>query len=118
MTAPFAPFANVNRWVMWLNQERKGKFTKIPYGVHGRKAQANHPETWISRREATQRANGNSVAGGIGIQLGDLDGKRWLGGLDLDSCIDGDGTLAPWAEPILAALPSYAETSPSGKGIK
>ena len=36
----------------------------------------------------------------------------------MDSCVDPDGAVSPWAAAILAAAPTYAETSPSGTGIK
>jgi hypothetical protein len=42
-----------------------------------------------------------------------------LGGVDLDACRDPtSGALAPWAEEVRARLATYAEVSPSGKGIK
>jgi hypothetical protein len=50
----------------------------------------------------------NGRGGGLGIQLGDLGDGLFLGGVDLDSCIDESGCLAPWAEPFLAALDTYA----------
>ncbi len=39
-------------------------------------------------------------------------------GVDLDNCIRPDGTLEPWAQPIVEKLKSYTEISPSGKGLK
>jgi hypothetical protein len=116
------PFAVIARWVAWCNEPRgsKGKLTKVPYGARGRKAKADDPATWIERAEAESRAVKlvNGSGGGIGIELGDIGNDLYLGGLDLDSCIDESGTLAPWAEPILAAVDTYAEVSPSGRGIK
>jgi len=50
--------------------------------------------------------------------LGDLGADEYLAGVDLDSCLDPDASLATWAEPLLAALDTYAERSPSGAGIK
>lgn len=55
--------------------------------------------------------------GGVGIQLGDLDGDLYLAGVDLDSCLE-NGILTAWAAPILEAIQSYAEISPSGTGLK
>jgi len=126
-------FADTPRWVAWRSEERgpKGELTKIPYGPRGRKAKANDRLTWFDRRGEAQSLLAltvidgtgshnwlNGHGGGIGIQLGDLGDGRHLGGVDLDSCLDENGTLAPWAEPILAVLDTYAETSPSGHGIK
>ena len=121
MTAmTFDAFAGELRWVAWVNEERDGKPTKVPYGARGKRAKANDAKTWISRAEAEGRTKNlvNGQGGGIGIQLGDLGDGRWLAGVDLDTCIDTDGCLAPWAEKILGELPTYAETSPSGIGIK
>jgi putative DNA primase/helicase len=40
-------------------------------------------------------------------------------GIDLDDCIDAVGKLKPWAQPIMVRFfDSYAEISPSGRGIK
>jgi hypothetical protein len=112
-------FAEMPRWVAWRNEVRKGKATKVPYSPHGGKAKTDDPSTWGSRAEAEgtakQIANGS---GGIGIQLGDLGDGNFLAGVDLDSCIADDGTIAPWAAAILKAVPTYAEKSPSGHGIK
>jgi hypothetical protein len=59
----------------------------------------------------------NGAGGGIGFQLGELNDGTFVAGIDLDSCTQC-GELAPWASAILGALPSYAERSPSGHGIK
>jgi putative DNA primase/helicase len=40
-------------------------------------------------------------------------------GVDLDNCIDAEnGKLKSWAAGLLSQLDSYAETSPSGTGVK
>jgi primase-polymerase (primpol)-like protein len=39
-------------------------------------------------------------------------------GIDLDRCLDEQGNLLDWARPILERFPSYAEVSPSGRGLK
>ena len=59
-----------------------------------------------------------SLGSGIGIELGDLGDGTHLARLDLDSCLSGDGALAPWAQSILDVAPSYTEISPSGTGVK
>jgi putative DNA primase/helicase len=38
-------------------------------------------------------------------------------GIDLDECVE-NGVIAPWAKAIIDQLGGYAETSPSGKGVK
>ena len=115
--------ASEPRWVAWRNELRgkEGKPTKVPYAPNdGSKAKADDPSTWGSRRQAEVQAANiiNGLGGGIGIELGDLGGEVFLAGIDLDSCLGEDGTLANWARPFLAAVPSYTEISPSGHGLK
>jgi putative DNA primase/helicase len=108
------------RWVAWRNELRGSKPTKVPYAPNGRKAKADDPATWGTRDEAERCAARlvNGKGGGIGIQLGDLGNYVHLAGIELDSCLGEDGTLAEWAQAILDAVPSYAEVSPSGQGLK
>jgi hypothetical protein len=114
--------ADDSRWVAWRNEPRgpQNKLTKVPYGAGDRRAKADDPSTWILRSEATELSNRivNGRGGGIGIELGDLGSDLYLAGVDLDSCIDEKGCISPWAERILIELQTYAETSPSGTGIK
>jgi putative DNA primase/helicase len=112
--------AGESRWVAWRNELRGRKLAKVPYSPDGKKAKADDPSTWGIRTEAQARAEKivNGLAGGIGIQLGNLGGDMHLSGLDLDSCIADDGALAPWAAEIVSAVPTYTERSPSGRGLK
>jgi putative DNA primase/helicase len=115
---PFAALDRERRWVAWRNEQRGNKLTKVPYGNGGR-AKADDPATWLTREEASATAQRivNGSGGGVGIQLGDLGADTFLAGLDLDSCLKA-GTLADWAARILDVVDSYAETSPSGGGVK
>ena len=57
-------------------------------------------------------------ADGVGIVLGD-HGDVILAGIDLDSCRDENTTeLSPWARPVVDRFNTYAEVSPSKKGVK
>jgi putative DNA primase/helicase len=122
MIDPFAELASQPRWVAWRQELRRAKPTKIPYcAATGRHAKVDDPATWSTRNEAERRAHQLADGhdnGGIGIVPGDVAGDLHLCGLDLDSCVAEDGTLAPWAAAILAAVPTYAEISPSGGGLK
>jgi hypothetical protein len=111
--------ADEPRWVAWRNEERDRKLTKVPYAPDGRKAKADDPTTWGTRAAAEARAQRiiNGKDGGVGIELGDLGTDLHLAGLDLDSCLH-DGVAAPWAVALLDAAGSYAEVSPSGRGLK
>lgn len=108
------------RWVAWRNEARNGKTTKVPYSPHGGMAKADDPATWGTRDEAADLARRlvNGQGGGLGIELGDIGADLYLAGVDLDSCIAEDGTLASWAAVIIDAARTYAETSPSGRGLK
>jgi len=116
----FDLFANEPRCIAWRNEKRRGKLTKVPYGANGKPAKANDPATWVIRADATALAKriANGRGGGIGLELGDLGGDLYIVGFDLDSCIDENRCLTLWAENILTELNTYAETSPSGTGVK
>ncbi|UFN48120.1 phage/plasmid primase, P4 family [Roseomonas sp. OT10] len=117
-----ATLASHPRWVAWQTEGRgpQGKPTKVPYAPGGAKAKADAPATWGSRAEAEARAAQLPRpfgSGGIGLELGDHAGLC-IGGIDLDTCRAETGDLAPWALPVLARFPTYAEVSPSGSGVK
>lgn len=118
----FDALADEWRWVAWRVELRGNppKPTKVPYAAGGGKAKSDDPRTWAPRPEAERCAEQivNGLGGGIGIQLGDLGGDTFLGGIDLDSCLDDDGTPAPWAAEILSVVSTYTERSPSGRGLK
>jgi len=114
------PLANEPRWVAWRNETRGGKPTKVPYAPGGGRGKADDPTTWGTRTEAGAKAADivKEPGGGIGNELGDLGGDTHLAGIDLDSCLSDEGELAAWAEPLLVAVRSYTEVSPSGRGLK
>jgi putative DNA primase/helicase len=122
MTTPFDSLGNERRWVAWRTEQRggRGKPTKVLYSSPGLRAKADDPTTWVTRAEAEATAAKivNGRGGGIGCELGDVGDGKYLAGIDLDTCVDENGALAPWGAAILAAVPSYAETSPSGQGLK
>ena len=119
MPDPFEELAAAPRWVVWRQEERGGKPTKVPYNVTGGRAKTDDPSTWAPRLDAERQAKRwlNGAPGGVGVVLGDLGGDVWLAGLDLDSSVD-DGLVADWAAEILATVRSYCEVSPSGRGLK
>jgi hypothetical protein len=56
---------------------------------------------------------------GIGVVLGDIGDAWYLSGIDLDSCLDAEGSVAGLAKPILQILRgTYAEISLSRSGLK
>ena len=112
------------RWVAWQTEDRTpGKATKVPYSpTTGRKARADDPTTWGTREQAEALAAKLPKPhgmGGVGIELGSMPGEEYcVVGIDLDSCIDESGIVAPWAEALIQFLASYCEVSPSGTGFK
>lgn len=110
-----------DQWVLWRLDPKKDtpdELTKVPYRDIGRKARANDTKTWLAFDVALARWRANpSGWAGIGYEFGADDPYT---GIDLDSCLDpATGIVEPWADKELALLPlTYAEISPSGKGIK
>jgi len=117
--------ADLPRWVAWQTEKPEGreKPTKVPYapGSGTRKAASDDDATWGTRRAAQETADRLPKpcgAGGPGIVLGDMGAGKGLAGIDLDTCRDDAGALAPWAAEIVAEFATYAEVSPSGSGVK
>ena len=102
----FPDFANQPRWVGWEYREVKGRQTKVPLCRSGL-AKTDDPQTWTTLDAASQ------INGNVGIIL--TDG---LSGVDLDACITIDGEVEDWAAEILDRFNTYAEISPSGRGLK
>ena len=126
--APIAAIPTVLRqrdqWVLWRldpKGDKTSELTKIPYRDVGRKALANKPHTWLPFIVALERWAANpSGWAGIGYEFGLDSGGPYITGLDFDNCLDSaTGMVESWADKELALLiPTYAEISPSGKGIK
>lgn len=107
----------LNQWIVWRYEKRDGgKPTKVPYQINGSPASSTDPKTWCSFDEAlTTWQQHPSSWSGIGFVFSATDP---FFGIDLDQCLDA-GKLKPWAQPIMERFfDSYAEISPSGRGIK
>lgn len=105
-----AGYLDQRRWVSWRYEERAGSMTKVPYQTRTRRASSTDPSTWLTYEEAAQLEGD-----GVGIMLNG-DG---LGGVDLDECRDPEtGEIHGWALDIIRDFRSYAEVSPSGRGVK
>src|SRR5215469_3629399 len=100
------------QWVCWASEQRKGKLTKVPYSaITGRKAESDNPQTWATYALAMQVLHTGNYHG-IGYVF-----HRDYTGVDLDHCVNSDGSIDPWAQAYLARLPRYAEYSPTHTGI-
>jgi primase-polymerase (primpol)-like protein len=83
---------------------------KVPLTVHGEAASSTDPSTWSRYRDAAR----STAGAGLGFVL-DGDGVVCL---DLDHCLDADGTVVAWAQGVLdAAGGTWAEVSASGDGL-
>ena len=103
------------QWVNWRYEHRDGGWTKPPVNAAtGQCADNTDPATWGAYRDVV-----------VAYREGGFDGIGYVFsvddpycGIDLDDCIDADGTIEPWAAEIICGLDSYAEVSPSGRGVK
>jgi hypothetical protein len=101
------------QWVCWKLEERGGKTTKVPYSPNGQHAKSSDPATWTTFEEACKASRDYA---GVGYVFSPDDP---FVGIDLDDCLDTDGTVRPWAMPILVSFAdTYMEVSPSGTGVK
>ena len=98
----------LNRWVLYRLywDEKRGKYDKKPFNARtGGFAQSNNPNTWCDYETAI---NVVDLYDGLGFMLGD-----GIFGVDIDGVELND----PVVREVLTTLNSYAEVSPSGKGI-
>ena len=109
---------SICRWVVWrLERHTKNNgeevWKKVPHQVNGRLAQVTNPKHWSTYEDAF---DAYIIEGyeGIGIAF---DGSDDIHGIDLDGCVE-DGQLSGLAQNLLDRVDGYAETSPSGTGIK
>ena len=102
------------QWVLWKTITRAGRLTKVPYRPNGIEADSSDPATW-SKYDVVVEAYHKGGYDGIGFVFDTLDPYA---GVDLDHCINEDGTIKPKAKAILDKLDTYSEVSPSGTGIK
>lgn len=107
----------VPRWGVWRNDNRDGRRTKVPFRAMAPtaiEAKSNDPKTWSDFETAVNRLAMNDDMEGTCFFLGD-----GFFGIDLDNCVDPEtGAVKLWATLIIERLGTYAEFSPSGRGIK
>lgn len=104
------------QWVMWRQEMRKGKPTKVPYqpGNPPKKADTTDPDTWGTFEQSLIVAQTNGFHG-IGYVFSPQDDYA---GVDLDKCRNPEtGEIEEWAWQIIKRFNSYTEISPSGRGV-
>lgn len=105
------------QWVAWRKENREnGKPFKVPLNPRtAQRASVCDPETWGTFREALDRYKRNSLDG-IGFVLTNDDPYV---GFDLDNSYDPKTKeLSAFAQEIIKRTNSYAEISPSGRGLR
>lgn len=102
----------IDRWVLWRWEEKGTRWAKTPRQTNGRYAATNDPHTW-STFDAAEAAFLAGDFDGMGLVL-----PPGIVGVDLDDCLNGQKEMTQEAKLITAMLPSYAEISPSGTGLK
>jgi len=100
------------QWVLWCEEERDGRMTKIPYQAGGSLASSTDPDTWGDFDTARKAFRGGDFDG-IGFVFAE---EGPFVGVDLDDCFDG-GALTDGALGVVERLDSYTETSPSDTGL-
>jgi len=96
-----------NQWVVWRDEQGR----KVPYQPSGAYARTNDPATWSTYEDCLAVADQYS---GLGFVFSDSDP---FCGIDLDNVYQ-DGEISDWAREIIDHLDTYAEISPSGRGVK
>lgn len=95
---------------LWKRQNRNGKITKLPFQTNGSMAKSNDIGCFCDFDKAVKNMNGYD-----GIGMGIFGGYS---AVDIDHCIDSNGTLSEMAVDIINTMKSYTEISPSGEGIR
>lgn len=91
----------------WRYEERNGKQTKVPYNPRtGERAKSNDPQSFTDYQTASRVSHQYD-----GMGLGIFNG---ICAIDLDHCIDADGSFSQVATEIIAMMHSYTERAPAG----
>ena len=103
-----------SQWVAW--DYRGARRAKVPVAANsGANASVSDPTTWSDYAAAADRARSAGLAG-VGFVLTADDG---IIGIDLDSCRNPETkALDAWAADVVALKETYAEVSPSGRGLR
>ncbi len=106
-------FGDKKIWVNWRPLKVKGRVTKLPYQINGRKASSVDPATWSTYTEVKKRSDN------IGIVF---PASESFLAVDIDKCINKETNNIEHeqkeaiAEFVLES-DTYNEISPSGTGL-
>ena len=128
----------LNQWVNYIRiwnatkNGGRGGYDKPPINPYTlRDGMTNNPKTWTDYSQAAgnigktaihrdtkhRDAQGNAPTVEAPVEGTGLILAGGYCGVDLDGVIDEEGNLAPFAAAIVDRLDTYAEISPSGKGL-
>ncbi|MBQ3759394.1 MAG: hypothetical protein II876_08055 [Synergistaceae bacterium] len=107
------------QWIVWGVDRENPKSPYTPFSSvltpnNGRHAKADDAATWGSF-DAAKTSAVRLGRGGIGFEFG-VSPCGYVG-IDIDGCIQEDGTLTSMAAEIVSLMNSYTEVSPSGRGL-
>jgi len=101
----------IERLLHWEYRVVGERQTKVPIDPStGDSIDATRPANWMTFGDAVQ-----ALRPGIGLGVA-LNGDGLIV-VDIDTCIDHAGMVTPEAQDVVDRAGSYAEFSPSGKGI-
>jgi len=104
---------SIPNWVLFKNELRGEKITKVPYQINGKKAASDDPATW-SHYELAQDYN-TPQYDGIGFNAGREPSGFIL--IDIDRCVGDNEGISAFAREIIDTANSCTEYSPSEKGF-
>lgn len=109
---------SIARWVLWKyvpvkRPDGEIKWKKMPCDLDGKPAKTDEPSTWSTYDRVVDEFMLRDYDG-IGVVI---DGSGDFQGIDIDDCV-ANGQLNDTAQELLDNVDGYAETSPSGNGIK
>ncbi len=105
------------QFCLWrYEHDKSGKPTKVPYQPKAPqyRADVSEPKTFASMDKALQALQSVKGFDGIGIRVK----EPISAGIDIDHCVNDDGSISAMAQEIIDALDTYTEISPSGHGIR
>jgi putative DNA primase/helicase len=105
-----------DQWVCWRYRRRGERWSKVPVSARTGRAVDITDASILSSFDEAFAAYQDRRHSGIGFVFCDSDPFT---GVDLDDCLDPENeSIRSPASEIIEELGSYAEVSPSGKGVK
>ena len=101
----------LKQWCVFVIQEVNGRMTKVPYDVNTfKKARSNDESTWGTFEQALHVYNTSKTPDGLGYFFDEV-------GEQIEEYRNGTADHTNIVAEFIDVMQSYAEVSPSGKGI-